>query len=287
MQPTILFRVQNSQQEKEEIQAAQDAGFKICFNLGQVAKNDLVLGRYSFYPFYSWIVNSIEELDAKVFCNISSQDYVSDLGQWTRSLKELTPETWIFGDGSFNLAPEGPYVVKGACNSRKFKWNDLMLASNKQEAVNIACQLSDDGLIGQQKIYFRKYIELKQFLPARWNSPPVSEEYRFFVFKQKIIVGGFYWSSHWEEIVENYKNWHSANSAIEYLPDHNLVPKEFLQEVINRIGNNCVFYALDVARTAKDNWTVIELNDGQQSGLSMINPKEFYQNLYKIINETK
>lgn len=65
----------------------------------------------------------------------------------------------------------------------------------------------------------------------------------------------------------------------------NEVPKEFIQEVIEKIGDEVPFYVVDVAKTDEGNWIVIELNDGQMSGLSANPPKIFYKNLYQIIFE--
>jgi len=52
-----------------------------------------------------------------------------------------------------------------------------------------------------------------------------------------------------------------------------------LQEVIDKVSSFVRFFVIDVARTAEGKWIVVELNDGQQSGLSAIKPDDLYKNL--------
>jgi len=41
---------------------------------------------------------------------------------------------------------------------------------------------------------------------------------------------------------------------------------------------------VDVARTESGEWIVIELNDGQQSGLSDNDPDQLYSNMKKMLD---
>ena len=45
------------------------------------------------------------------------------------------------------------------------------------------------------------------------------------------------------------------------------------------------FFVMDIARTAEGKWIIIELNDGQQSGLSNVDPEELYSNLAKALKK--
>ena len=45
------------------------------------------------------------------------------------------------------------------------------------------------------------------------------------------------------------------------------------------------FYVIDMAQTEDGEWILIDLNDGQMSGLSAIPAERFYSNLSKIINK--
>lgn len=63
------------------------------------------------------------------------------------------------------------------------------------------------------------------------------------------------------------------------IPQENDVPREFLQKVIDAVGKNSRFYAIDVAKTKSGKWIVIELNEGQMAGLSENNADLFYKKL--------
>ena len=99
----------------------------------------------------------------------------------------------------------------------------------------------------------------------------MSEEYRFFVLDGEVLCGGFYWSSYADDITEPVS------------PD--FVPEEFLFEVVERVRELARFIVIDIARTEEGNWIVVELNDGQQSGLCGIAPNDLYQNLARALSE--
>ncbi len=267
MQPVILYRDLNSGQDAVELGAATAAGFPIIKNRVLVTANQLVVGRYSVLPYYSNLEEDINILGSQLINSISQHNYVADLQNWVSDLGELTPETWVRLE---DLPEEGSFVVKGELNSRKHDWDKLMFAENKRRAIEIAFKLNEDGLIGSQKICVRRYVPLKTFMVGL-NGLPITKEFRFFVCYGKIISGGYYWSSYLTELVSP--------------PEISEVPLEFLQSVINKIGTKINFYALDIAQTAQGDWIVIELNDGQMSGLSENDPSIFYANLKLVIEE--
>ena len=145
-----------------------------------------------------------------------------------------------------------------------------MFAKNKKEAIQVHSRLCEDSLIGYQDIYIRKYVPLKTYMIGI-QGLPITKEFRFFVCYGRIVSGGFYWSNYADDLTEK--------------PDYNEVPKEFLQTVINKVKNNVNFFVVDVAQTVDDEWIVIELNDGQHSGLSCNDADTLYANLRKVINE--
>ena len=53
---------------------------------------------------------------------------------------------------------------------------------------------------------------------------------------------------------------------------------KFLKRGLNEAG-----FVVDVAKTASGEWIVVELNDGQQSGLSCCNPIELYSNISRVL----
>src|ERR1041385_5488764 len=111
--PIILYR--GSDFEKEELPFASK--FFNCTNRRpDIQKDDLVIGRYSLWPFYSDQVKDIEYVGAKLINSYQQHLYIADLGNYIQDLQELTPYTWT----SLELLPDnGSFVLKGETNSRK------------------------------------------------------------------------------------------------------------------------------------------------------------------------
>lgn len=251
--------------EKEELSAAQK--YFDCFDcLTLIPKYSFVIPRYSLYPFVYDQYRELQNLNCKVINDYHQHSFVADLGNYVPVLGELTPETW---DSLYSLPDQGPFILKGETNSKKDYFSTMMFADNKQRAIEIESLLQKDGLIGSQKIYIRKYIPLKKYFDGI-GGVPISNEFRFFICNGKVLSGAFYWQNYVDEI--------------EPKPTVDMVPKDFLQKVINKVGNNCNFYVIDVAETESGEWVVIELNSGCQSGLSLNDPETLYNNLYESIS---
>lgn len=269
MTHTIYYR--RSLMEDAELKAAQKH-FKCVSLLSDIERGDTVIYRYSLYPFPLDQEREILNIGAKPINHHSQHVYVADLQNYVADLKELTPLTW---SGAICQVPfDGPFVLKGETNSKKSGWKKSMYAETKQDAIEVYERLCSDGLIGQQKIYVRQYIPLKQYMLGI-NGMPVSKEFRFFVAFGEVISGAFYWQNYIDDIG--------------FTPDANEVPKAFLDKVISRIGKSINLVVIDVAQTESGEWTVIELNDLSQSGLSCNDPEVMYANLKAAImrNETK
>jgi hypothetical protein len=117
---------------------------------------------------------------------------------------------------------------------------------------------------GFQDIYIRKFVPLKTFMRGL-NNLPITNEFRIFVAFGEVLCGAYYWSNYVEELPQ--------------APSFAEVPKEFVAEVLRRVGNKINFYAVDVGQKENGDWIVIEINDGQQSGLSENRPEVLYSAL--------
>jgi hypothetical protein len=244
--------------------------FKCISRRSMVQKNDFVIGRYSVLPYYKELEEDVNYLGGKLVNSYSQHRYIADLGNYYRDLEGITPKTWNYLD---QIPQKGPFVLKGETNSKKFEWDKMMFAEKKDDAIRIYCDLQNDGLIGDQTIYIREYVKLRTLLIGLRNLP-ITEEYRFFIYNNEVISGGYYWSNYIDEFKDLNLN-------------PNNVPKEFLNEVIERVGKNCNFYVIDVARKQDGDWIVIELNDGQMSGLSENKPEILYKKLFESCFKTK
>lgn len=262
MKTKILFR--KTLAEEGEFLAAKN-NFDVVQSRALIEKGDKVICRYSALPYYQELQHDVENLGASLINSYDEHLFVADLQNWYAFLYDLTPKTWFSLAEALADSYEGPYVLKGRTNSRKSLWKTHMFAKDKQQMREVYMRLQDDGLIGDQGVVIREYEPFIRYGESI-SGAPITKEFRFFVCNDKVIAKGFYWSNH-PEIIEEFK------------PDVNEVPQQFINEVLWRVGTNINFFVFDVAQRKDGQWRVVELNDGQMSGLSCINPEELYRNL--------
>lgn len=273
MQAEVLFRKTSGSMDDEEFGVAEEI-FPTRELREDLSPNTLVIGRYSVLPFYAELEKALKKRGSQLINSYSAHKYIADFDYY-RDLCEFTFKSWEM-EAFCRDAPEGKYVVKGATNSKKFKWQHSMLAQNKAEAMDIAMKLSDDELIGQQKIIFRKFENLS-IIEESVVGPPFANEWRFFILDFEIAAKGFYWSpaethppfeSQCERFVRMVlwtleQRWRARNRSEGF---------DFPR-----------FFVLDVAKLDSGGWAVVEMNDGQMSGLSEVDSKELYSNMEKIL----
>ena len=260
MQPTILFRKDFDSEGELEIAKKY---FNVVEHRAACPPNALIIPRYSALPYYRELEKDIVWNGGRLLNTYAQHRWIADFDYYS-SLRDFTPESW--DDYTFCDAPEGKFVVKGKTNSRKHDWNKLMFAPNKAQAANIACELLKDSLIGPQGVVYRRYVPLKTF-EIGLNDLPFTNEWRFFFYKNTLLSYGYYWSSADEEVVNKAR---IAEEAIVKARDIATICSEHVR-----------FFVLDMAETESGDWILIEVNDGQMSGLSENAPALLYYSLNK------
>lgn len=265
----MLFRQDNS--NEEEFKVAQRY-FDVHTNRSAIPKNSLVIGRYSVLPFYKELEEDLRYNGSTLINSFAQHEWIASFSYYS-AVKEFTPRTWTMSE-FYTAEYKGPFVVKGATNSKKFQWKDLMFAADKQTAIQIAAELSTDSMIQYQDIIFREYIPLET-IEYGIADLPFSIEYRFFFYKKIQVASAFYWS------------------IAEEADKHTFPPlgaRLFAQKIAGIVSDHVNFYVLDVALKAggdplkEEDWILIEINDGCMSGLSMIHPNFFYAMLKRIFS---
>ncbi len=249
--------------EQGELEAIKESFSHVTSTRMDVKQGDLVIGRCSMLPIYSEIAQDIAIAGGRPINSLREHQYVADLGEYIGDLGELTPRTWS------NLAEvpkdAGPFVLKGGTNSAKRSWATMMFAKDWRTAGEVYGRLTQDGLIGEQPIYVRQYVPLMQ-LGESIGGCPITKEFRFFIYKGVVLTGGFYWHAFEEDVIAQGGQ----------IPDVAEVPADFLLDAISRVKDKVPFVVIDVAQGADGRWWVIELNDGQQSGLSANKPEVLF-----------
>lgn len=267
MSNIILYR--DDSNWKYESESAKKY-FKCIKSRMEIKSGDLVIPRYSALPFYKEQETDINYVGAKMINTYNQHLYVADLQNWVEDLKDITPQTWR---SVADIPDDGPFILKGETNSKKHYWKELMFAPDKRKAIEIDSKLRSDSMLQYQNIYVRKYIKLKTYMIGLQDLP-ITKEFRFFFYKDILLSGGYYWSSHSEEL---------KDMGID--PDINDVPISFLNKIAGKVKDNINFWVVDVAETDDGEWIVVELNCGSCSGISDNNPNILYKNLFKALNE--
>lgn len=265
MKTAILFRQDDSTQEEfDTLQRlfAQQTFLSRC----QIPEHCTVIARYCALPFYEELVRDCQVRHSSLINTYADHRVIADFWPWYQALPTgVTPKSWDSSTTPYHLLPKNtPIVVKGVTNSRKHQWDRMMFAPTREHLPTILDRLLDDPLIANQGLVYREYTPLVTY-EVGINGLPITNEWRVFILNGQIVDGGYYWSN-------------AANPKIgEPLPvgARDLVETQVIPNI------PVPFYVVDVAEKVSGGWVVIELNDGQMSGLSTIPPERFYRNLLR------
>lgn len=231
-----------------------------------VPRGARVLARYGLWPdtHYRTLQLDLGFLGATPINSFSQHAWVAGFDGWGGTagvLSGLTPRSWR----DWSRLPQGAYVVKGVTNSRKSSWNRRMFAATREDVPRVAMSLLDDYAIAEQGLVVREYVPLEK-LGEGLNGLPVSNEWRTFwlvtTAGPRLLTSGFYWEQ-----------------AFPGLSPHEALPPQ--AEALARVAAERVapfvnFFVVDVAKTAAGAWIVIEINDGQMSGLCGCSASDLY-----------
>lgn len=259
MNPVILGRFDENSKEEDNEKKIASQYFPLV-NLRTLCKNQLVIGRYSVLPFYQELENDLKSQNCRLINTFEQHNWVANFDYYEQ-LKNFTFKSW--SDRDFYLCDDyGPFVVKGRTNSKKHQWNTMMFAETRRRALEIASDLINDGLIGSQGLIFRKFIPLKKVSnKTMLNGLPLTNEWRLFYYRDKLLSFGFYWTEIETNMIADAKMF-------------------VLAEKIAKIAKDYInFYVMDLAETEEGEWVLVELNDAQMSGLSYNDPDILYRNL--------
>lgn len=266
--PVILFR--NTLETEEEFEVAKKHFVVTESRVG--IKGRLVVGRYSVLPYYKELVLDLRRqgtLEKRLINSYEEHKYIADF-KYYNDIEEYTPKTY------FELAEvprdDGPFVLKGVTNSRKFEWDTHMYAETWDDVTRVWGELSNDGLIGYQDIIIRKYIPLVTF-EVGVNGMRFTNEWRLFFCNGKLMSYGYYWSEMVDKVLDAEVKLNFIKTGI-----------PFAKKVVNKIVDKVSFIAIDIAEKEEGGWCAIECNDGQMAGLSSNNPDELYKNLKKELD---
>lgn len=238
----------------------------------RIPSGSSVVGRYSVLPFYQELERELALGGSRLINSYVQHKWIADLLEWGGEygvLAGLTPRTWT----NWARLPEGAYVVKGRTNSRKQQWNTHCFAPTRADIPRIAARLLDDTLIQDQGLVVREYVPLRK-LEEGLNGLPITNEWRTFWLATsggpRMLASGYYWQASHPEAAR------SAEFAVAGV--------EIAREAAALVAPNVPFFVLDVAEREDGGWIVVEVNDGQMSGLCGVSAHDLYRNLADALN---
>lgn len=159
---------------------------------------------------------------------------------------------------------DGACIVKDYVKSRKHEWYDACFIQNirdKNSAIKILntfIERQGSDLVGG--IVIRKFENLNHIGYHPQSGMPLSEEYRAFVYAGQIIAFDKYWE----------QDMNTSLSAGEM---------QWIKSIAKKLKSN--FATVDFARKETGELVIMELGDGQVSGLQNIPPAKFYSSFFR------
>lgn len=266
LSPVVLFRSDGTREREEELQAARKH-FPVVRYRSEVPRGSLVISRYYSLPYHRELVVDLAAVESRLANSSIGHAWIVDM-DWAEDLRLWTPRTW--DERAFPACKhEGPFVVKGKVNSKaKVNWRHFY-ANNRREALEVASVLAQDSEIGRQGIVYREHVALNVF-ERDFNGLPITNEWRFFFWRTMEIARGYYWSQASDE------------TKMKASLDEEGI--RVARRAARIAAERATFFVIDVAERVSGGWIVVEVNSGEQSGLSDIHPETLYSSLREAVD---
>jgi len=154
-----------------------------------------------------------------------------------------------------------PIILKDYVKSAKHYWNTACFIPDASDIDKVIRTMREfcrvrDGVTGG--FVFRQYVELEHIGVHPLSKIPIANEYRLFFLNGNLIDVSPYWEEgkyHQEEL-----------------------PLSEMKAIAQKVNSN--FFSMDIAKTCASDWIIIELGDGQVSGLPVgCDIKKFYRKI--------
>ena len=202
------------------------------------------------------LINSSKEYE---FCH-----YFPD---WYHAISKYTPKSIIINKDLIDkIDTDGmkSLIVKDYVKSRKHEWNDACFVPDTADCENLSrvvknfIERQGDNFVGA--VVLREFIALRNCGEHPKSKMPISKEVRVFVFNKRAFCYVDYWQGK-ETVIE----------------------KE-IEQLLSYCGNiESNFYTIDFAEKENGGWIIMEIGDGQVSGLQDYSADCFYESLSKEI----
>lgn len=158
-----------------------------------------------------------------------------------------------------------PIFVKGAVKSNKEQGWQACVATTMVELIALTNSVLAQPHLSRGRVILRKLVPLRT-IATDYQAFPLGREYRVFVYQNRVLAYGFYW----DEYADSTRLSSAEEQAICSLA----------VDAAQRVGTPLI--AVDIGQLASGDWIVIEVGDGQFSGLSQVPVLELWSKLTEL-----
>ncbi|SFF45844.1 hypothetical protein SAMN04487969_14228 [Paenibacillus algorifonticola] len=244
----------------EELQSNQTTRATRQISIQEQKEKALYRGWMMTGEVYFQLYNHLKNKNIELINNIDEYNFCHYTPNSYDVIKKITPLTvWLHKseiedslDKVFDVVEvfgQGPIILKDYVKSRKHDWNEACFipdASNKNKLLQVVksfIELQGDEL--NEGLVFKAFVNLEFLSHHPQSGAPLSKEFRIFFLEGKPLITLEYWD---EGVYGENK------------PE--LTP--FI-EIAKKINSH--FFTMDIAKVENGSWVILELGDGQVSGL--------------------
>lgn len=217
---------------------------------------------------YAALFEALDERNVRLINDPDQYRHTHHLPECLPVIRDATPATvWLRGVPTLEqimdaVRPFGdrPMIVKDFVKSRKHEWADacyIPSASDREAVIRVVgrfLDLQDDSL--NEGLVFREFVEFAPVGKHPKTGLPMTEEYRIFWLDGEPLYAAPYWE---------------GGGYLEEGP-----PIGAFAGIAQSVKSR--FFTMDVARVTGGSWMIVELGDGQVSGLpSDPDARPFYE----------
>lgn len=162
-----------------------------------------------------------------------------------------------------------PVIIKDYVKSHKHEWNEACFIPNASDSEGVRrvvsrfLELQGEDL--NEGIVFREFVNLEFLTIHSKSGMPLTKEFRVFFLDGEPLQVFYYWDE------GDYGDLH-----LDLFP---------FTEIAKKIDSR--FFTMDIAKVENGDWLIVELGDGQVSGLpEKANLHKFYENLKEKLRKS-
>ncbi len=244
-----------------------------CKSVTSVIEQPIVL-HIGAVKDYAALEEMIGGMGMKLLINVEEHLRCSTIDKWYPLLKVKTPYTEIYD--TFPAVKEVmkhftfPVFIKGNRQTNRHNKSQCII-EKAEDYEKLKESWKRDNVLSWQKVAIREFVPLQTVDKDTYaDMVPISYEFRFFFFEGKCVGYGPYWYMG-NKYAMNPEDYDTAISLAEWAAEKVGVP----------------FIAVDLAKTAKGEWIVIEVNDAQESGFVGLNSLALWHKAIEAMQSIK